>query len=91
MDDFRVGYPNLAAFQSSSDCFSLYRRFAYLQSRLLLEKQDVLRVLECKLDEYDRQNISNSVTRTLLADELATRGELLEQIEKAFNSYGQTK
>ncbi|KAL1585295.1 hypothetical protein WHR41_05920 [Cladosporium halotolerans] len=71
----------------SSDCFSLYRRFAYLQSRLLLEKQDVLRVLECKLDEYDRQNISNSVTRTLLPDELATRGELLEQIEKAFNSY----
>jgi hypothetical protein len=89
VSDFKLGYPNLATFKNSSDAFSIYRRFGYLQSRLLLEKQDILRVLEKRLDEYDRGHIATSYTRTLSADKLMPRQALLEEIEHAFNSYGE--
>jgi hypothetical protein len=88
VQDFPIGYPNLATFKNSTECFTLYRRFGYLQSRLLLDKQDILRLLEQKLDEFDRENITTSYTRTLSPDELAPRQALLEEIERAFNSYG---
>jgi hypothetical protein len=86
--DFKLGYPNLATFKNSSDSFAVYRRFGYLQSRLLLEKQDVLRVLERRLDQYDREHVTTSFTRDLGADDLIPRQALLEEIEHAFNSYG---
>lgn len=90
VSDFKLGYPNLATFKNSSEAFSIYRRFGYLQSRLLLEKQDVLRVLEQRLDQYDREHVTTSYTRTLKADELMPRQALLEEIEHAFNSYGRS-
>jgi hypothetical protein len=55
--DFKLGYPNLATLKNSNDTFAIYPRFDYLQSRLLLEKQDVLRVLEKRLDQHDKENI----------------------------------
>ena len=48
------GYPQLAAFLSSEENFMIYRKFGYLQSRLLLYKQDELRHLERELDRQDR-------------------------------------
>jgi hypothetical protein len=48
-----AGYPRLAAFLSSDENFMLYRRFDYLQARLLLYKQDELRELEGELDHLD--------------------------------------
>ena len=89
MDDFVRGYPNLATYKSSSDNYALYRRFGYLQSRLLLEKQDILRVLEQRLEEYDGDHITSSVTRNLNDEQLLPRQALLEEIEKAFYSYGE--
>ena len=44
----------LATFLDSDDCFMVYRRFGFLQSRLLLEKQEELRELEGKLDRLDK-------------------------------------
>jgi RNA polymerase-binding transcription factor DksA len=66
----------------------LYRRFGYLQSRLLLEKQADLQSLERRLEDFDRANISTSYTRTLDADVLLPRQALLAEIEHAFNAYG---
>ena len=68
--------------------FALYRRFGYLQSRLLLEKQDVLRVLEKRLNDYDDDDRANSTRRTLQPHQIKPREELLGEIETAFNSYG---
>jgi hypothetical protein len=48
------GYPQLAAFLSSEENFMIYRKFGYLQSWLLLYKQDELRHLEGELDRQDR-------------------------------------
>ena len=90
VDDFEDGYPNLATFQSSDEVFALYRRFGYLQSRLLLEKQDVLRVLEDRLNKFDETDKAESNTRnvTLEPGETNLREALLAEIEVAFNAYG---
>ncbi|RDW91668.1 hypothetical protein BP5796_02833 [Coleophoma crateriformis] len=48
------GYPRLAAFLDSDENFMLYRRFGYLQARILLYKQDELRSLEQELDHLDK-------------------------------------
>jgi hypothetical protein len=55
-----------------------------------LEKQDVLRVLERRLDQYGQEHITTSFTRDLSADDLMPRQPLLEEIEHAFNSYGES-
>ena len=90
VDEFDCGYPNLATFQSSDEVFALYRRFGYLQSRLLLEKQDVLRVLEDRLNKYDEEDRAESNTRELGLEpgEPNLREALLAEIETAFNAYG---
>lgn len=88
VQDYALGYPNLAVFKSSSDDYAVYRRFGYLQSRLLLDKQDDLRIFEQKLEEYDRANVSDSITRALGEDVLSPRTALLVEVERAFNAYG---
>ncbi|KAF7905680.1 hypothetical protein EAE99_012041 [Botrytis elliptica] len=87
------GYPQLAAAINSDEKFMFYRRFGFLQTRLLLNKQDELRALEARLDHKDRYyekyepamlysqerfNITDVDNRNLLAD-----------IEKKFNEYCQ--
>ena len=67
----------------------LYRRYGYLQSRILLEKQDELRVLEEQLDELDRSEMNvrphKLFTRTQQGDD---RKGLLVKVETAFCEYG---
>jgi len=54
VEECPTGYPRLAAFLDSDENFMLYRRFGYLQSRILLYKQDELRGLERQLDNLDK-------------------------------------
>jgi hypothetical protein len=56
---------------------------------LLLEKQDVLRVLEKRLNEYDVDDKAKSNRRILKPHQIKPREELLGEIETAFNSYGE--
>jgi len=69
----------------------IYRRFGYLQSRLLLEKQDELRVLEEELDILDAQMNNKrpaDLTTTDLPEAIAgPRKSLMERIEKTFCDY----
>lgn len=86
------GYPKLAAFLDSDDNFMVFRRFGYLQSRLLLEKQDDLRLLETQLDKLDQADARNEpeslMTREVLEDDDARpQAELLGKIEKKFCEY----
>jgi len=87
------GYPRLAAFLDSDENFMLYRRFGFLQARLLLNKQDELRDLEKKLDRMDLadQNNNESVLRSREKD-LATsdhRRKLFHEAEDKFKDYGE--
>jgi hypothetical protein len=92
VDACPAGYPRLAAFLDSDDCFSVYRRFGFLQSRLLLNKQDKLRQLEEALDSLDlseaKADEHRPQTRDLPEEVGARRQRLLTAIEGEFTSYG---
>lgn len=50
------GYPRLATLLDSDEHLMQYRRFGFLQTRLLLYKQDELRTLEKELDAMDKND-----------------------------------
>jgi hypothetical protein len=74
----------------------IYRRFGYLQARLLLEKQSELRRLERALeildieDKCDKkiscQRDLKTISRT--GDRAVKRLELMEEIERKFREFG---
>ncbi|KAJ4370825.1 hypothetical protein N0V86_008518 [Didymella sp. IMI 355093] len=53
LEDYPMGYPRLAAFQSSESSFSIYRSFDYLHGRVILNLQAELRDLEQELEILD--------------------------------------
>lgn len=93
-----LGYPKLAAFIDSDDNFMIFRRFGFLYSRVLLNKQDEIRELESRLDKMDEEDYENKSTRVCLKsrsrDEKRTcntgqtRKELLQASEKKLLEYG---
>ncbi len=86
------GYPNVATFLDSDESFLIYRRFGYLQARLLLDEQDELQALERKLDKMDTDDASNHPlrlqTRDLKEEDAAPRRKLLKQIKEKYLEYG---
>jgi hypothetical protein len=73
----------------------IYRRFAYLQSRLILHKQDQLRELEKRLDKEDHDDalVDPELLMCRDKDEIGKRPrvELLAKIEKVFKEYGENR
>ncbi|KAH7064033.1 hypothetical protein BKA63DRAFT_177464 [Paraphoma chrysanthemicola] len=59
LQDFPIGVPLQAAFQSSESSWSIYRGFSYLHSRVIIELQDELRCLEKKLTDADEMDLEN--------------------------------
>ena len=78
-------------FLDSSEEFMLYRRFGYLQSRIILNKQDQLRELEKRLDREDRDDAILDRHLLMCRDKDKTenrpRVKLLTEIEKCFKEY----
>jgi hypothetical protein len=54
------GYPYLATFLDSDENFMIYRRFGFIHARLLLQKQDELRIMEEELDRMDQQDLTSN-------------------------------
>jgi len=86
------GYPRLAAVLDCDEKFMLYRKFGFLQARILLHKQDELRELEKDLDRLDKvdQGKDPSLLKSREKDD-ATNGhrkKLLNDIERKFTEYG---
>jgi len=86
------GYPRLAALLDSDEKFMLYRRFGFLQTRVLLNKQDQLRELEKDLDRLDKvdQVKEPSLLKSREKDDASNgrRKKLLNDIEEKFKEYG---
>jgi hypothetical protein len=93
VQDCPDGYPRLGAFLDSDDSFMVYRRFGYLQSRLLLEKQEHLRQLEEELENLDTVDAQMG-SRNLITMEnydsaqYKPRRDLMQRIECQFQGYG---
>lgn len=88
VNQFDDGYANLATLTNSDEDFAIYRRFGYLQARLLLEKQDQLRLLEEQLDVYDDVDPVRHTRKGLSCEQHSSRQKLLGEIEAVFTSYG---
>ncbi|KAF4638059.1 hypothetical protein G7Y89_g19 [Cudoniella acicularis] len=89
--DCPAGYPRVAALLDSDENFMLYRRFGFLQARVLLHKQDQLRHLELKLDQVDKED-EEKQPKILKSRELDNaddeyRTNLLNDIEEKFKEY----
>jgi hypothetical protein len=73
----------------------VYRRFGFLSTRLLLDQQDRLRLLEEELDEIDqdddKNNHNRNTTRDLSEEDSQERGNLLLRIKKEYSEYGIAK
>jgi hypothetical protein len=86
------GYPQLAAFLDSDENFMLYRRFGFLQARLLLYKQDELSRLEFRLDELDKKHADENpqLLESRRNDDILDkkRKALLTEVEEKFKGYG---
>ena len=70
----------------------MYRRFGYLASRVILEKQDDLRRLEMELDDCEKRQGKRCperlTTRTRLEGQKPTpQQKILEKIEKKYLEY----
>ena len=93
VQDCPDGYPLTAAFLDSDDNFMIYRRFGYLQARLLLEKQEQLRRLELDLELMDEKD-KDAKSRDLVTlgdgetGRATARQELMQRIEDKFRDYG---
>lgn len=72
----------------------LYRRFGFLQARALLYKQDQLRELENKLDKLDQRDSEERPKRLKSRErddiDNNNRKNLIQDITKVFNEYGET-
>ncbi|KAM0724194.1 hypothetical protein Q7P37_000076 [Cladosporium fusiforme] len=82
LDRLSTEHSKLAAFKSTDETFGVYRRFGYLQARLLLEKQDQLRVLENRLGQLGVVDHANHEP-----DHSQQRQDLIRQIRRGFNFY----
>ena len=95
-----MGYPRVAAYMDSDENFMIYRRFGFLHSRILLNKQDELREIEQRLDDLDEIDSTESNASALCLqsrgkDEARTdierkhsRQELLRMSEEKLCQYG---
>lgn len=85
------GYPRLAAFLDSDENFMVFRRFGFIQARLLLDKQNELQNLEEQLEEEDSRTPQRFLHNGEVgSQEPSERKKLLRNIETKFNEYGKT-
>ncbi|KAI3391060.1 hypothetical protein diail_8065, partial [Diaporthe ilicicola] len=82
----------LARFTASAPEFYVFREFRYLQSRLLLHRQDEIRSLETQLwrmDEKDRVNNPHNLQCRELDDmRNGTRKMMMDEIQHKLVQYG---
>ncbi|KAH7050181.1 hypothetical protein B0J12DRAFT_89133 [Macrophomina phaseolina] len=86
------GSPRMAAFLDSDENFMMYRRFGWIQSRLLLNKQNEISDLEKDLELEDGfppkdEPINGEVTRYEGTSEY--KQQILKDLEKKFCEYSQ--
>jgi hypothetical protein len=99
VEQFEIGYPLQAAFQASESCFSIYRSFGYLHSRVILELQDEIRLLEDDLASLDKRDFSSTDRRRCVKSreidleqairdgKPSERARILEQIHEKLVKY----
>lgn len=72
----------------------IYRRFGYIQSRLLLDKQNELQNLEMDLEEMDKEDSKQRhdflKTAEIDTEDPTERKKFMMALERKFNEYGKS-
>ncbi|KAL8912468.1 MAG: hypothetical protein Q9172_007500, partial [Xanthocarpia lactea] len=105
LETFPKGFPRVACFLDSDDCFMVYKRFGIVFSRLLLNKQDEIRHMEDELQAMDKTDDAPGGGRYLMSrdedvkrdptsipwlqTEPQTRPQLLEKLELKILEYSE--
>jgi len=87
IEDYRQGYPRFSALIGSHPAFAVFRRFMTLRSRVLLHKQDELRVLEETLNEIDKTEERVIFLGCRRLDVNTQRAQVMSEIEQKLSSY----
>ena len=88
VEQYPLGYPRLAALQSSDPAFLMFRRFTMLHSRVLLLSQEDLCRLESKLAEIDDAERTQLYLSSTVHDENGARRQIMQEIREKLRSYG---
>ncbi|EPE33103.1 hypothetical protein GLAREA_06115 [Glarea lozoyensis ATCC 20868] len=80
LEEGPTGYPRLAKYLDSAESFMNYRKFGYLQARLLLTRQEELRRLESRLDDRDIED-----------EKVKKKMKLIDEIQRKFQAYGMVR
>ena len=81
------GYPDLATLLDSDECFMICRKFALLQTQVLLHQQDEIMRPECKFDADGDQYLSQEPSQISSSSSYETK--LLEIIEEKLSAYSE--
>ncbi|KAF2735736.1 hypothetical protein EJ04DRAFT_542850 [Polyplosphaeria fusca] len=87
LEDYRRGYPRLAAFLSIDPAFTLVRRFDNLHLRILLEQQAQISELELQLNEIDDTEEVQLNLSSCKKDTNLTRRNLIEEVRVKLEEY----
>ena len=86
----------MAAYEDCDPCFSIYRKFGWLHSRILLHLQDELVDLEDQLEDLDKwEAVSGNPIKLLCrrlddaAPENSVRRKLLKECHEKLDQYGE--
>jgi hypothetical protein len=88
VENYPLGYPRLAAFQSSDDDFIMFRRFATIHVRCLLLAQDKICSLEERLRYLDDTERTQLFLSSREHDENSERHTLLQELKIELREYG---
>jgi predicted phage tail protein len=73
----------------------MYRRFGYVQTRLVLQRQEELRVLEKKLERFDARmkaadndSILRSGYNRLTDEDVKERNKIMDDLQAKYLDYG---
>jgi hypothetical protein len=87
VEEFRNGYPRLAAFTAADPSFTIVRGFGSLFARRALLKQDRLAELEAQLNLVDAEENTQWYLSSRRADKNSERIRLTQDIDVALDEY----
>lgn len=88
MEDYRRGYPQLAAFLSLDEYFTIVKRFDYLHMRSIAEQQDQIAELETQLNQCDDEEGIQLNLSSRRQDANGKRRDLMNQVHEKLKQYG---
>ncbi|KAF2005156.1 hypothetical protein P154DRAFT_571370 [Amniculicola lignicola CBS 123094] len=87
VEEYKRGYPRLAAFVASDPSFAIARRFSYLHARNVLYRQDRLADLEAQLQELDENEQTQWYLSSRRDDGNSLRAQLLSRLGDELREY----